>query len=53
MSYSFLQAHPIHDHFFHSQNFDFSEVILVYYEANLDVLFVTMKCYTLCCFIMK
>lgn len=49
MGYYFLQAYSIHDWFFLSKNFYFSEVGLVYYEANLDVLFVIIKRYVLCC----
>lgn len=53
MGYYFLQAYSIHDWFCLSQNFYFSEVGLVYYGANLDVLFVIIKCYVLCCFTKK
>lgn len=52
MGYYFLQAYSIHDWFFLSQKFYFSEVGLVYYKANLDVLFVIIKCYVRC-FTMK
>lgn len=52
----FLQVYPIHNPFFHvfflTRIFILVEdVHLVYYETNLNILFVIMKCYILRCFI--